>query len=160
MLKKILIQKKSSILSNWIELIFDSYAHETSKFLKTQKNQFSNPVGYTISFNAERIFDELVSSQNLEDIKSYLDSAWTFMIIRGFILLTILFFFAPYIATFFNTPESIPIIRVIGLGILIQASTNVGGIYFRKELEFNKQFIFQLSGTLADVIIAVTAGSV
>jgi hypothetical protein len=73
MLKEILIQKKSSILSNWIELIFDSYADETSKFLKTQKNQFSNPVGYTISFNAERIFDELVSNQNLEDIKSYLE---------------------------------------------------------------------------------------
>ena len=95
--------------------------------------------------------------QTKKDIKSYLDSAWTFMIIRGFILLTILFFFAPYIATFFNTPESIPIIRVIGLGILIQASTNVGVIYFRKELEFNKQFIFQLSGTLVDFIIAVTA---
>ena len=41
--------------------------------------------------------------------------------------------------------------------ILFQAFTNIGIIYFKKELEFNKEFIYQLSGTLADFIVAVSA---
>jgi len=95
--------------------------------------------------------------QKKEDIKSYLDSAWTFLILRGFVLFVILYFIAPYAAVFFNTPEAKPIIRVIGFSILFQAFTNIGITYFKKELEFNKEFIYQFTGTLADFIVAVSA---
>ena len=95
--------------------------------------------------------------QKKEDIESYLNTAWTTMIIRGIVLFSILFFIAPYAATFFKSPEAKPIIQVVGFSFLIQAFTNIGIIYFQKELEFNKQFIYQLSGTLADFIVAVSA---
>jgi len=95
--------------------------------------------------------------QKKEDIKSYLDSAWTVLILRGFILFAILFFIAPYAAIFFDAPEAKSIIQVIGFAVLLQAFTNIGVIYFQKELEFNKQFIYQLSGTLADFIVAISA---
>lgn len=95
--------------------------------------------------------------QKKEDIKPYLDSAWTVLILRGFILFAILFFIAPYAATFFNAPEAKPIIQVIGLAVLFQAFTNIGVIYFQKELEFNKQFIYQISGILADFVVAISA---
>ena len=95
--------------------------------------------------------------QKKEDIESYLNSAWTVSILRGFALFIILYFIAPYAAIFFNSPEAKPIIRVIGFSILFQAFTNIGVTYFKKELEFNKEFIYQLSGTLADFIVAVTA---
>ncbi len=95
--------------------------------------------------------------QKKEDIESYLDSAWTVLLLRGFILFIILYFIAPYVAIFFNAPEAKPIIRVIGFSVLFQAFTNIGVTYFKKELEFNKEFIYQLSGTLADFIVAVTA---
>ena len=95
--------------------------------------------------------------QKKEDIKSYLDSAWTVLILRGFILFAILYLIAPYAATFFNAPEAKPIIQVIGFAILLQAFTNIGVIYFQKELEFNKEFIYQFAGTLADFIVAVSA---
>jgi len=95
--------------------------------------------------------------QKKKDIKPYLDSAWTVLILRGFILFAILYFIAPYAATFFNAPEAKPIIQVIGFAVLFQAFTNIGVIYFQKELEFNKQFIYQLSGTLADFVVAVSA---
>ncbi|MBA7535108.1 hypothetical protein ES705_27359 [subsurface metagenome] len=92
-----------------------------------------------------------------EDIESYLNSAWTVLILRGFILFAILYFIAPYAAVFFNTPEAKPIIKVIGFSILFQAFTNIGITYFKKELEFNKEFIYQFSGTLADFVVAVSA---
>jgi len=94
--------------------------------------------------------------QKKEDIKPYLDSAWTVLILRGFILFTILFFIAPYVATFFNAPEAKPIVQVIGFALLFQAFTNIGVVYFQRELEFNKQFIYQLSGTLVDFVVAIS----
>ncbi len=95
--------------------------------------------------------------QKKKDIKSYLDAAWTVLILRGFILFAILYLIAPYAASFFNVPETKPMIQVIGLSVLLQAFTNIGVIYFRKELKFNKEFIYQFAGTLADFIVAVSA---
>jgi len=68
-----------------------------------------------------------------------------------------LYFIAPYAAIFFNSPEAKTIIQVIGFAILLRAFTNIGVIYFQKELEFSKQFIYQFSGTLADFIVAIFA---
>lgn len=95
--------------------------------------------------------------QKKENIEEYLNSAWTVGIIRGIILFIILYFIAPYIAVFFKTPQAEPIIQVIGFSFLLQAFTNIGVIYFQKELEFNKQFIYQLTGTSADFVVAVSA---
>ena len=95
--------------------------------------------------------------QKKEDIRSYLDAAWTVLILRGFILFAILYLIAPYAATFFEAPEAKPIIQVIGISVLLQAFTNIGVIHFQKELEFNKEFIYQFAGTLADFIVAVSA---
>ena len=95
--------------------------------------------------------------QKKHDIKPYLDTVWTFLILRGVILFAILYLIAPYTATFFDAPEAKPIIQVIGLSVIFQAFTNIGVIHFQKELEFNKQFIYQLSGTLTDFVVAVVA---
>ena len=95
--------------------------------------------------------------QKKENIESYLDAAWTVLILRGVLLFGILYFAAPFVASFFNTPEAKPIIQVIGLSVLFQAFTNIGVIYFQKELEFNKEFIYQFAGTLADFIVAISA---
>ena len=95
--------------------------------------------------------------QKKEDIKSYLDSAWTYLILRGFVLCVILYFIAPYAAIFFNAKEVTLIIKVIGFSEILKAFTNIGITYFQKELEFNKDFIYQLAGTLADFIVAISA---
>lgn len=94
--------------------------------------------------------------QKKSNIESYLDAAWTVSILRGFILFAILYLFAPYVALFFKSPGAEILIRVMGISILFQALHNIGVIYFQKELEFNKQFIYQLSGTLADFIVAIS----
>ena len=95
--------------------------------------------------------------QKKKNIENYLDTAWTVLIFRGIILFAVLYLVAPYAAIFFDAPLAKPIIQVIGLSILFQAFTNIGVIYFQKELEFNKQFIYQLSGALADFIVAISA---
>ncbi len=95
--------------------------------------------------------------QKKDDIKSHLDAAWTVLILRGCILFVILYLIAPYAAIFFEAPEAKPIIQVIGFSVLLQAFTNIGVIDFQRELKFSKQFIYQISGTLSDFIVAITA---
>ena len=95
--------------------------------------------------------------QKKDDIKSYLDAAWTVLILRGSILFAILYIIAPFAAHFFDAKEAEVIIRVISLSFLIQAFTNIGVIYFEKELEFNKFFIYSFVGTLSDFVVAVSA---
>lgn len=95
--------------------------------------------------------------QKKDNTDSYLNAAWTVLVLRGLLLFGILFFIAPYAAFFFKAPEAKLIIQVIGLSVLLKAFTNIGIVFFQKELEFNKQFYYQLSGTLADFAVAVSA---
>jgi len=95
--------------------------------------------------------------QTKRDIRPYLDTAWTVQAIRGAVLASILFGIAPYVAVFFGEPAAAALLRVLGLSMLFQGFANIGVIYFQKELEFHKQFVYQLSGTLVDVVVAITA---
>ena len=95
--------------------------------------------------------------QTKKDIKSYLDTAWTLLVLRGLILFIILLYIAPYISTFFKTPDAKPLIQIIGFSILFQAFTNIGVIYFQRDLEFNKQVFYQFSGTLTEFVVAISA---
>ncbi|HSE84299.1 MAG TPA: lipopolysaccharide biosynthesis protein [Thermodesulfobacteriota bacterium] len=94
--------------------------------------------------------------QKKENIESYLNSAWTILIFRGFMIFGALYFSAPYVARFFDSPGAQSVIRVIGLSVLFQAFTNIGVVYFQKELEFNKQFLYELSGTLSDFVVSLS----
>lgn len=95
--------------------------------------------------------------QKREDIEDYLDTAWTVSALRGLVLFAILYLAAPYIALLFDSPAAAPIMQVIGMSMLLNGLTNIGVIYFQKELEFNKRFVYQLSGTTADLVVAITA---
>ena len=95
--------------------------------------------------------------QKNEDIRLYLDTAWMVQIFRALIIAVILISTAPYTAFFFETPAAKAIIQVVGLSVLFQGFINVGVIYFQKELEFHKEFIYIMSGNLADLIFAVVA---
>jgi lipopolysaccharide exporter len=95
--------------------------------------------------------------QKKGDITQYLDTAWTVSVIRAVILFVILFFSASYVAHFFNTPEASLIIKIIGISMLIGGFSNIGTVFFQKELEFNKQFIYRLSTALAEFIVVISA---
>jgi O-antigen/teichoic acid export membrane protein len=95
--------------------------------------------------------------QKEEDIKDYLDTAWTVSALRGLVLFAVLYLAAPYIARFFESPAAAPIVRFIGVSMLLNGLTNIGVVYFQKELAFDRDFIYHLSGTLTDLLVAVAA---
>ncbi len=93
--------------------------------------------------------------QRKGDIKEYLDAAWTISILRGLVLFCIIFLLAPYVALFFESPKAESVIRVVSFTVLFHSLTNVGVIYFIKDLDFRKQFIFDLSMTISNVLVAI-----
>jgi lipopolysaccharide exporter len=57
---------------------------------------------------------------------------------------------------FFKSAEASSIIRVIGFSILLGGFTNSGIVYFQKELEFNRQFVYGLVITVVDFIVKIS----
>lgn len=84
MLKDLLIKKKSSIINNWIQSIIETYPSKTSGFLKSQKDRFSNPVGYTISNSAEKIFEEIIGQNDIEKVKTSLSDLIKIRAVQNF----------------------------------------------------------------------------
>lgn len=95
--------------------------------------------------------------QKKGNVSGYLDTAWTVSGLRGLTLCVLLVVTAPYIAIFFNEPAAAPIVRVVGLSVLIKGWSNIGRVYFDKELEFNKKFIYEVGGGVADLAVAIGA---
>jgi len=85
-----------------------------------------------------------------------LDATWTVAIIRGFILFSVLFLLAPYLAIFFNSPQAELVVRLIAFGLLFNSLTNSGIIFFQKEIDFKSQFFYQLTGDLTDFIVVIS----
>ncbi len=96
--------------------------------------------------------------QRKERTEQYLDSAWTVGVLRGLALFGILQVLASPAAKFFDSPDAEVLIRAIGLSLVFRGFLNIGTVYFRKELEFGRQFAFEFSGRLADFVVAVVAG--
>jgi len=73
-LEELLLEKKPIIVKRWFHLILKTYPADTVGFLKKQKNQFSNPVGHTISHGIEELFEELLQGMNPVKISPILDT--------------------------------------------------------------------------------------
>ncbi len=94
--------------------------------------------------------------QKKENVKNYLNTAWTIQIIRGLILSIILFITAPLAANFFKTPQIALMIRILALSTFCSSFTNIGLVYFQKELQMHKYFMYQSIGGLLDFLATVT----
>jgi len=93
--------------------------------------------------------------QKKENIREYLDSAWTVSVLRGGVLAGLLWLVAPFAVEFFDAPAALPIVRVIAAALLVQGCTNVAVVLFQRELEFHRQFVYQALGTFVDFAVAV-----
>lgn len=91
------------------------------------------------------------------DIDEYLDSTWTIEIIRNVILAGLLLLAAPLVAMFYVAPELLPILRVLAISVVVRGFTNTGVVAFRRALEFDKQFRFELSQRITEVVVGIAA---
>jgi len=80
----LLSEKKREISKTWFDLIVETYPQDTANFLKTQKNRFGNPVGFTISEGIDVILEELSGDMDFAKVAQYLDSIIRIRAIQDF----------------------------------------------------------------------------
>lgn len=86
-----------------------------------------------------------------------LDTVWVIQIARGVGLAAILFGLAPHISSFFDEPGATLLMRALGITAIVSGLRNVGVVYFRKKIEFHKEFVLKLAGTVPDLLAAIVA---
>jgi hypothetical protein len=60
MLADLLQKEKATVVKKWFAQVLDSYPEDTSRFLKSEKSPFANPVGSAIREGIEGIYDALL----------------------------------------------------------------------------------------------------
>ncbi len=89
------------------------------------------------------------------DIASYLDVAWTLQVVRAVLAAGALWVMAPSVAAFFDAPDARPLIRALAVAGILQGLVNPAVLYFHRNLEFQRDFRFRVSGALADLTTSV-----
>jgi O-antigen/teichoic acid export membrane protein len=100
-------------------------------------------------------FDQALIQHQEENVDAYLNTAWLVKIARGLLIAAVAVFSAPYLAEFFNEPRAALLIQVIGVANLLLTLQNPAIVYFRKDLDFHKEFGYKMSARLADFGVAV-----
>jgi hypothetical protein len=68
MLKQFIQQNREALLQKWIDHTFNTYQPEMVRFLKAEKDQFSNPVRNTIITSSGNIYDAILEDTPIFEI--------------------------------------------------------------------------------------------
>lgn len=82
-LSDILLKNKSALSDIWFEVLLESYPADTSVFMRDQKKQFANPVGYTMSNELEKILSGLLSNAEIKCLAPHLESIIKIRAVQG-----------------------------------------------------------------------------
>ncbi len=95
----------------------------------------------------------LVQKKDADDID--FSSVFYFNIVFGVILYLLLFFAAPLIASFYKMPELTPVIRVLGVTVIIFSLKSVQQAYVSRQMIFKKFFFATLGGTIGAAAVGI-----
>ena len=105
-------------------------------------------------FSELGVKDALIQAEE-DNVDEELNTAWTIETVRGVVISVILFFGAPYISSLFAEPAATGVVRVIALSPLIVGLRNPAVVYFKKSLDFHKEFVYRVSGASAYFLVTV-----
>lgn len=95
----------------------------------------------------------LIQKKNADDLD--FSSVFWFNIFLCIILYIGLFFASPIIASFYNRQELVPVIRVLGIQIIISGVKNVQQAYVSRTMQFKRFFFATIWGTLGAAGIGI-----
>ena len=70
----LLKKEREAILKRWFDFILETYSADTAALMRRDKDQFTNPVGSTISREIEVLFKELLENMNVEELSASLNA--------------------------------------------------------------------------------------
>ena len=96
----------------------------------------------------------LIQKKDADDLD--FSSVFYFNLMMCSVLYIIMFIAAPFIASFYKTPELTSIVRVLSLILIISGIKNVQQAYVSRNLLFKKFFFSTLGGTIGAAIVGIT----
>ena len=96
----------------------------------------------------------LIQKKDADDLD--FSSVFYFNLIMCITLYLLLFFCAPLISSFYDNAELTPVIRVLGVTLLISGVKNVQQAYVSRSLQFKRFFFATLGGTIGAAVIGIT----
>lgn len=88
-------------------------------------------------------------------IAKYMNTAWVVSIARGFLIALIIIIGAPFVASFFHSPDSYPLLLLVSIVPILRGFINPVVIQFQKELRFDREFWFRFWIFLIDSLVAI-----
>ena len=73
-LENLLLQNKTAILKRWFNLILETYPADTAALMRKNRNQFTNPVGATLSREIETLFKQICEGVQNGECRASLDA--------------------------------------------------------------------------------------
>lgn len=95
----------------------------------------------------------LIQKKDADDLD--FSSVFYFNILVCIVLYLILFLCAPLIAHFYDNPELTPLVRVLGLTVIISGVKNVQQAYISRTMQFKKFFITSLGGVIVAAAVSI-----
>lgn len=99
-------------------------------------------VGFVDSWLNLGIDSALIQNQSA-DREDY-DTAWTLRILQAVLVAIMILAAAPFAADYFRDERVVPLLWVLCFGLLISAFSNIGVVNFRKELQFDREFRYNV----------------
>ena len=161
------MDKKSKVISNLIWRFFERFGAQAVNIVVgiiLARKLGPGPAGDIAVIMAVitilRVFADsgmanaLIQKKETDD----LDYSSVFFFNLGFSLLLYgaLFFAAPAIARLYKDPSYVPILRVLGLMVVVSGLYNVQQAYVAKTLQFKRFFFATLGGTLVSAVLSIS----
>ncbi len=94
--------------------------------------------------------------QTKEELKKTSDVAFWVSIFLGLIIYLVIFLSAPYLAYFFDSPESLSVIRVLGIQIIFDSLSSVQQALYMREFAFRRLFLVTVGSTIISGIFSIS----
>jgi O-antigen/teichoic acid export membrane protein len=87
--------------------------------------------------------------------RQHFDTAWTLNIVRGILLSATLLLLAEPAASFLREPAVAGVAYWLALAPLLGSLENIGVVYFQKELNFHREFVFILTARVIATVVTI-----
>lgn len=99
---------------------------------------------------------DMLLIRNQQALREDYDTAWTFKVIQHLLIAAIMLLLATPIANYFKEPILLQVIPVYVIAIALGGFENIGIVNFRKNLEFSKDFKFNLYARVISFFIVIS----
>ncbi len=92
-----------------------------------------------------------------EPTRDHYDTAWTLSVLIGLAIAVMIVLLAPATRIYFHDARVVPVMQCLALRAALNGFENIGTVNFRRDLQFYKQFVYNILPKLISFVITLVA---